>query len=40
MQFYEINISEIMIIRFYVIYNKHEIIKISNQTTEKSQVFE
>ena len=38
MQFYEINNSQIIIFRFYIIYNKREIIKISNQTREKSQI--
>ena len=38
MQFYEINISQITIFRLYIIYNKHEIIKIGNQTRENSQL--
>ena len=38
MQFYEINIEKIMIFRLYTVYNKHEMIKIDNQTREKSQV--
>ena len=37
MQFYEINIYQVMIIRLYTVYNKHETIKIYNQTREKSQ---
>ena len=37
MLFYEINISQILIPRHYAVYNMHEIIKIVNQTTEKSQ---
>ena len=36
--FYEINICQITIFRLYVVYNKHEIIQISNQTREKSLV--
>ena len=38
MQFYEINIYLVMILRLYTAYNKQEMIKISNQTREKSQV--
>ena len=38
MQFYEINIYQVMIFRLYTVYNKHEMIKIGNQTAEKSQV--
>ena len=38
MTFYEINICEIRIFRLYAAYNKHELIKIGNQTSEKSQV--
>ena len=38
MQFYEINICQVMNFRFYTIYNKHEMIKIGNQTREKLQV--
>ena len=38
MQFYEINIYQIMIFRLYKVYNKLEMIKIDSQTTEKSQV--
>ena len=38
MQLNEINIYQVMIYRFYTVYNKHEMIKIGNQTTEKSQV--
>ena len=40
MQFYEINICQAMIFRLYIDFNKHEMIKIGNQTKEKSQVFE
>ena len=40
MQFYEINISQVMIFWLYTVYNKHEIIKIDNQTREKSQELE
>ena len=38
MQFYEINIYQVMIFRVYTVYNKNEMIKIGNQTREKSQV--
>ena len=38
MQFYEINISQIMIFRLYSVYDKHETIKIGNQIREKSQI--
>ena len=36
MLFYEI--SQVMIFRLYIVYNKHEMIKIGNKTSEKSQV--
>ena len=38
MQFYEINICQVMIFRYYAIYNKHKMIKIDSQTKEKSQI--
>ena len=38
MQFYEINISQVIIFRFYAVYNKHEMIKIANKTREKLQL--
>ena len=38
MQLYEINICQVMILILYTVYNKHEMIKIDNQTTEKSHV--
>ena len=38
MQFYEINICQIMIFRLYAVHNKHKLIKIRNQIREKSQV--
>ena len=38
MQFYEINIFEVMIFRLYTVYNKHEMTEIGNQTIEKLQV--
>ena len=38
MQFCEINICEVMISRTYTAYNKHQMIKIDNQTSEKSQL--
>ena len=38
MQLYEINIGQVMIFRAYTVYNKHENIKIGNQTREKLQV--
>ena len=37
-QFYEVNICEIMIFRPYTIYNMHEMKKIGDQAREKSQV--
>ena len=38
MQFYEINIKQTMTFRLYIVYNKHEMMEIRNQTREKSQV--
>ena len=38
MQICEINIPQVMIIKLYTVYNKHEMIKIGNQTRKKSQV--
>ena len=38
MQYYEINICQAMIFRLHTVYKKHEMIKIDNQTREKSQV--
>ena len=38
MQFFEINIEQVMIFRLYTVYKKHEMIKIGSQTREKSQV--
>ena len=38
MQFYEMNIYQVMILRLHTVYNKHEMIQIGNQITEKSQV--
>ena len=38
MQFYEINICQVIILRLYTVYNKHEMIKIGKQTREKSQI--
>ena len=37
MQFYEINVCQVMNFRLYTVYNKHYIIEIGNQTREKSQ---
>ena len=37
MQFYEINICEVMIFRLYTINNKHEMIKIGIMKTEKNR---
>ena len=36
--FYEIHICQVMIFRLCTVYNKHQLIKIDNQTREKSQV--
>ena len=38
MQFYEINICQVMIFRPYIVHNKDEMIKNGNQTSEKMQV--
>ena len=38
MQFYEINDCQFTIFRLYTVYNKREMIKIGNQTKEKSQL--
>ena len=38
MQFYNIFIFQIMIFRLYTVYKKHEMMKIGEQTKEKSQV--
>ena len=38
MKFYEINVCQCTIFRLYTAYNKHEIINIDNQISEKSQV--
>ena len=38
MQLCEINIYQIIIFRLYVVSNKNEMIKIGNQTREKSLV--
>ena len=38
MQFYELNISQVMMFKFYAVYNKQEIIKTGNETREKLQV--
>ena len=38
MQFSEINIYQVMIFRLYSFYNKCKMIKIGDQTREKSQV--
>ena len=44
MQFYEINILQVIIFRLYTVNKKHEMMKIGNQTREKShalsQMFE
>ena len=37
MQFYEINICQVMIFRFYTVYNKHEMTKIGNEPKEQQQ---
>ena len=38
MQFYEMNIYQVMIFKLYAVYNKQEMIKIGNETREKPQV--
>ena len=37
MEFYEIKICQVMIFRLYAVYNKHEMVKIGNQTSENSK---
>ena len=37
MLFYEVNICQIMIFGLSTVYNKHEMIKITNRIREKSQ---
>ena len=36
MRFYEINVCQVLIFRHYTVYNKHVMIKIANETREKS----
>ena len=38
MQFYEMNICQVMIFKLYIIYKKYDIIKVGNQNKENSQV--
>ena len=38
MQFSEIYNYQVMNFKIYTIYNKHEMIKVGNETREKSQV--
>ena len=38
MGFPEMNICKVMMFRTYIFYNNHKMIKIGNQTREKSQV--
>ena len=38
MQFYEINICQVMNFRLCIVYNKHEMIKIYSQIGEKVQI--
>ena len=38
MQFYEINICQIVIFKVYSAYNKHEIMNIGNKTREKPEI--
>ena len=38
MQFYEINICQIMIFKIYAVNKKHEVLKIGSQIREKLQV--
>ena len=37
MQFYETNISQVMNFRLYTLYNRSDMIKIGNESREKSQ---
>ena len=38
MQFYEINIYQVMIFKLYIVYNNHEMLKFGNETREKMPV--
>ena len=38
MLFFEINVCQVMIFMLYTVNNKHAMIKIGNQTGEKSKV--
>ena len=38
-QFYEIDICQFIISRLYTVYNKHEMLKIENQTREKHKYY-
>ena len=38
MQFYQINIYQVMIFRLYTVYNKRDVTKMGNQIREKLQV--
>ena len=39
MQFYEINICQILICRLYAVYNKHEMIKIGYQNKKNRKYY-
>ena len=39
MQFCGINICQLMLFRLYTVYNKHEMIKIGNQTKENCKYY-
>ena len=39
MQFYEINVCEVMIFKHYTVYNKHVMIKIGNHTEDNRKYY-
>ena len=39
MQFYNVNICQVMIFKFYAAYNKHDMVKIGNKTREKHKYY-
>ena len=39
MQFYEINICQIIIFRLYTVYNKHEMMKIDNKPEKNCKYY-
>ena len=39
MQFYKINVCHVMIFRLHAVYDKHELMKLGNQSKEKLQYY-